>query len=93
MTTDPASLSVVLLLLLPVLVGAVSYLATRLSLKIFTDFSEDLSRALCIAVAVGATLVVALGSLGQLGIQDIVLTAILTFAAGFYLKRLRATRG
>lgn len=85
--TSPAKLSVVLLLALPVLVASTVYVATRLFLGLFTSLGKASLKVYSSVVSVGLMLVMMLGSLGQLGSQDILLALLLVGGLVFYLKR------
>lgn len=88
-TTNPATLPVPLLLLLPIMVLVTGLIIIRLVLRVFTHLSEPKIKGLGIVLAVGPTLLVILGSLGQLSIQDIALALMLVAGFAWYLKRVQ----
>jgi hypothetical protein len=85
--TDPNTMSVFLLLWLPVLVFISSYFLAKLSLKLFTKYSAVKIKSTGAVLAAGPALIVVLGSLGSIGFQDIVLAFLLVGGFSWYLKR------
>lgn len=90
--TNPTSLSLVLLLVLPILVAVTSYILTGLILRFFFGIDGEVSRIMRGLVATGFLLAVLLGSLGQFGFQDALLAVLLIGGLVFYLKRLQSAR-
>ncbi len=88
--TDPSKLSAMFLLVFPLLVAITSFIVTRLVLTIFLSVSQTALRVISSVVGVGVLLVVLLGSLGQLGFQDMLLAFLLVAGLVFYLKRVHA---
>lgn len=89
--THPASLSAPLLLLLPILVAITTFITSRLFIEIFTDLPQSKIKTLSGVIAVGPTLMVMLGSLGQLGIQDVLLAVMLVGGFSWYVRRVQDT--
>ncbi len=85
--TNPERLPVVLTLTVPVLLAALCVGMTRLVCAVFTDMTEVRIRRLSIITGAGVLVVALLGSLGQLGIQDFILSAALVSGVVFYLRR------
>lgn len=92
LTTNPAVISVGLLLVLPMLVALTTFACARLMLQIFSGLSATKRTALSSVCAVGPTLIVILGSLGQLGVQDFMLACLLVGGLYWYIKRVQAVR-
>lgn len=90
--TDPRSISAGLLLVLPALVACTSFILVKLSLGIFTSLSAARIKALSLIAACGTSLVVVLGSLGQLGLQDFTLACLLIGGLSWYVRRMRTVR-
>ncbi len=93
LSTNPRDLSAALLLVLPLLVYLTVYSASRLTANYFFSTSKIRVHSVSAIIAAGPTLMVILGSLGQLGVQDILLACMLCAGLGWYLRRLpRATQ-
>lgn len=89
--TDPSSLTAHALLLLPILVAVTVFAITHLLIQIFTKLPSNKTKTLSGVVAVGPTLVVMLGSLGQLGAQDMLLAVLLVGGFSWYVRRIQST--
>ncbi len=87
--TSPASLPVPMLLLFPVLVFVTSLAWARLILGTFTRYSQLKIKSLSVVISIAPTLLIVLGSLGQLGAQDATLAVLLIGGFGWYLKRVQ----
>ncbi|MDQ3065334.1 MAG: hypothetical protein M3Q36_03645 [bacterium] len=85
--TNPQSLPAVMFLAVPLLVAITSYLFIKIVLEMFSTLSKDSIRLLSGVSASAPTLLMVLGSLGQLGIQDVLLALLLSSGLGFYIKR------
>lgn len=86
-STNPSNSSVALLLVFPVIVAVTAFVATKLCLQVFTSMNDAVIRTICVVVASGILLLLFLGSLGQLGAQDVLLAVLLIAGLVFYLKR------
>jgi hypothetical protein len=91
-STNPRTLSAFFLLVFPILVAATSFVVVRFILNLFTSLSAELIKMVSSVIAVGILLVVLLGSLGQLGFQDLLLAFLLVSGLVFYLKHLQSAR-
>lgn len=92
--TNPQSMPILFVLLLPLLFAAGAFVTTRLLLRVFFDVNDRQLKILSLSFAGGALLVVVLGSLKQLGIQDFVLALLLVAGSAFYfLKNLSQDSG
>jgi hypothetical protein len=89
--TNPNTMSVFLLLWLPVLVFISSYFIFKIGFKLFSSFTELKIKSLAAVLATGPALVIVLGSLGSIGIQDIVLAFLLVGGLSWYLRRFQST--
>lgn len=85
--TNPATMSVFWLLWLPVLVFVSFYFMTKLGFKLFSNFRETKIKTLSAVLGAGPALLVILGSLGSIGLQDAVLALLLVGGLSWYLKR------
>lgn len=85
--TNPQSLPVVLLLVIPLLLGLTSLFAVRSLGAVFTRVSIDRLKRFSVLVAGGVLLIALLGSLGQLDFQDVLLSSLLVGGLGFYTNR------
>lgn len=87
--TNPNSLPAVFLLVLPALIFATTYWISEFMVDLFVEQPSKNSRLLSGVIAVAPMLVVVLGSVGQLGLQDITLALLLAGGLSWYLKRLQ----
>ena len=87
--TNPSTLPAVLLLLLPICVAGTSFTVCKLLLEVFTSYTQDRIKLLGGIIAIAPTLMVVLGSVGQLQFQDIVLAVFLIAGISWYAKRQR----
>ena len=85
--TNPRTMSAFWLLVLPVLVFINSYFIIKLALKLFSRFNEAKIKTTSAILASGPGLIVVLGSLGTIGIQDIALAFLFVGGLSWYLKR------
>jgi len=90
-STNPSNLSITFLLAFPVLVAVTGFVAAKLFLQAFTSMNDAMIRTICVVVASGILLLLFLGSLGQLGVQDVLLAILLISGLVFYLKRVHLT--
>jgi hypothetical protein len=88
--TNPNTMSVFLVLWLPVLVFISSYFIFKIGFKLFSSFTELKIKSLAAVLATGPALVIVLGSLGSIGIQDIVLAFLLVGGLSWYLRRFQS---
>jgi hypothetical protein len=86
--TNPQQLSAMYLLVLPILVAITSYRLTKLFIEIFTNWHLNKIRQVSLILASGPTLMIILGSLHQLGLQDVILSLLFACGFGWYLRRL-----
>lgn len=91
-STNPQTMPAAFLLIFPLLVAFTSFMIAKLILRFFTNANEMSVKIISSLVAMGSLLVVLLGSLGQLGLQDFLLASLLIGGLVFYLKRLQITR-
>lgn len=87
LATNPREISVQLLLVLPVLVGLLSYYFIKIVTGLFTDMESERRQRLSFVLATGPTIMIVLGSLHQLGIQDVALASLFVAGLGWYLRR------
>lgn len=85
--TNPSQLPAAMLLIAPILIGILTYYLSKLMLSIFSDFSSSLIRSTSLIGASFPTLLVLLGSSGQLGLTDVILASTLTLGLAWYMKR------
>jgi len=90
--TNPRSLSAPMLLLLPVLVAVTLYTICKLLLEVFSSMSGLKIRTVSLVLSAGPTLLMLLGSLGQLGVQDFMLAFSLIAGLSWYIMRVQAIR-
>jgi hypothetical protein len=88
-STDPTTLPAYLLLVLPVLLFVTCNVAFRLFMQVFTGLDQARIKTVSVVLALGPTLLATLGSLGQMGIQDIGLAILLVSGFAWYLKRVQ----
>lgn len=87
--TNPNRLPAFLLLVLPLLTFITSYSLMKLFMAVFTDLTIIRIKTLAGVVSFAPALVVILGSLGQLGLQDLMLALVLVTGLSWYLRRLQ----
>lgn len=85
--TNPAKLSAVFLLVFPVMVAGTCAIIIKMTLTFFTSWKKEAIKIVSSVTSVGLLLIVLLGSLGQLGFQDMLLAFLLVAGLVFYLKR------
>lgn len=85
--TNPESLPIVFLLLLPAMIAVSAASFARVLILVFTEVTIDRSKVISAVVGAGVMTFALLGSLHQLGVQDLILLALLTSGSLFYLKR------
>ena len=88
--TNPQTMSVFLLLFLPVMVFLSTYFTVKLAFKLFSNFTEVRIKLIALVLGVGPTLIMILGSLGSIGPQDIILAILLVSGFSWYLRRFQA---
>lgn len=82
--TNPAALPAVFLLALPIFSGMFVWSAMRLLLGVFLPLSQRHTDTISLLIGVGFMIILALGSIHQLGVQDVVLTILLLSGLLFY---------
>ncbi len=87
--TNPQNLSASMLLILPIIVAITSYSISKFLLLVFVQLDSIKIKTISLVFALGPTLVVLLGSLGQLGFQDLLLAFLLVSGMGWYIKRIQ----
>lgn len=85
--TNPRSLSVALLLFLPVMIAVTVFALSRLLLRLMSSMTERLLNLISGIVSAGSLLVVLLSSLKQFGLQDGLLALLLVAGLVFYFRR------
>lgn len=85
--TNPRSLSAAWLLFMPILIAITVFAVTRLLLRLTSTKTEQLMTTTSGIVAAGSLVVVLLGSLKQLGLQDGLLALVLVAGLIFYFRR------
>lgn len=85
--TSPANLPVFFLLIIPVLFAVFCVGVSRIIGLVFFEYSGAAIRRISIVIGAGALLLSLLGSLGQLGFQDVLLASALITGVVFYLRR------
>jgi hypothetical protein len=91
-TTNPSSLYVPLLLLLPLIVAITFYSLCSLLLRVFTHLQETKIKTISLISSLAPTLLILLGSLNQLSSQDFLLAILLVVGLCWYIKRVQAIR-
>ena len=86
-STNPQQLSAFMLLALPILVALTSYWLTRTFLETFTAANIQKIKQTALVFSVAPTVLMLLGSLRQLSLQDIALVAVFVSGLGWYLRR------
>ncbi len=90
--TNPNSLPLILMLGLPVLISVAGLVLTRLVLNVFFEMPTTLISVLSRSVAIGILLIMMLGALKQLRVQDILLALLLVLGLSFYFARIAAKK-
>ncbi len=85
--TNPQKLPAIFFLLLPTLIAFTSFQFIKLTFEVFTFMSQQKIKVLSGVIATAPTLIFILGSVGQLGYQDMVLALLLASGLGWYVKR------
>ena len=91
--TNPRTMSALWLLVLPILTFINSFYIAKLVLKFFTGYNEVKIKTVSAVLAAGPALVIVLGSLGSIGLQDIVLAFLFVSGLSWYLRRYQTNSG
>lgn len=82
--TNPGGLPIALLLAMPLLSGVFVWAIIRVGLDVFMNLDRRQIEMAGLLGGAGFTVIMALGSIHQLGIQDVVLTVLLLGGLLFY---------
>lgn len=86
-TTNPANASAFAILLLPLLVAVTVYSSVRSALLLFSNMTDQRQAYASMLASAGSIVLVALGSLRQLSLQDMLFTALLIGGLVFYIRK------
>lgn len=85
--TNPVSVPIAFVLVMPILVASTSFVVTRFFLRLLFEFNNHQITICSYMLAGGVLLVLMLGSLKQLGLQDVILSLLLASGLAFYFTR------
>lgn len=89
-TTNPRNLTAVLLLVPPLLLFATVFGICRFVLSYSQRLDAGRARFYSLLLALGPVIITTLGSIGQLTVRDVLLSAVLLFGIAWYAARYRS---